>query len=97
MCLTINVSAQDYTVSGKIYTEVKDSIRYESFEIITDCTWIDKKGTQYNIFLSKNGRAYIKKISSKTSKVYKVYLPEKIARDLCKKYKITYNENPTKL
>lgn len=98
MCTTFNVNAQDYTVSGKVYTELKDSINSrESMEIITDCIWVDSKGERYNIFLSKNGRAYVKKISQKTSKIYKKYLPEKLAKEVCKKYGVKYVNNPKTL
>lgn len=44
----------------------------------TEYTWEDKKGVKYPIFISKKGACYIKRISSKTGKEYKQYLPKEI-------------------
>ena len=50
----------------------------------TEFNWEDKKGNKYPIFISKNGACYIKRISSKTGKEYKQYLPKKIQETIKK-------------
>lgn len=39
-------------------------------------TWQDKDGKIYTIYKTKSGSFYIKKISKKTGKEYKYYLPK---------------------
>lgn len=38
----------------------------------------DKDGIQYLIYISKKGSLYIKRISKKTNKEYKYYLPKEV-------------------
>lgn len=42
----------------------------------TEYVFKDAKGVSYPIYLSKGGKAYIIKISKKTGKEYKQYIPE---------------------
>lgn len=49
--------------------------------------WQDKKGTKYPIFISKRGACYIVKISKKTGKEYKHYLPKEIQNQIKQKKK----------
>lgn len=58
----------------------------------TGYTWKDSKGVEYPIYLSANGRAYVMKVSGKTSKEYKYYLGEDISRQICAKIGIKYVE-----
>ena len=44
-------------------------------DVMTSFTYKDKTGV-YPVWLSKTGKAYIKKISKKTGKEYRQYLPE---------------------
>lgn len=42
----------------------------------TKYTWEDKEGNKYPIFITKKGTCYILKVSKKTNKEYKYYLPK---------------------
>lgn len=53
----------------------------------TEYTWEDKKGVKYPIYISKKGACYIKRISSKTGKEYKQYLPKEIQETIKKELK----------
>ena len=64
--------------------------------VATSYTWTDSKGNTYPIYLSKNGRAYVMRVSGKTGKEYKYYLPEDIARTICSEMGIEYKETTTK-
>lgn len=44
--------------------------------IKTDYTYKDSKGVSYPIYLSPKGKAFIIKVSKKTGKEYRQYLPE---------------------
>jgi len=44
--------------------------------IKTDYTYKDSKGVSYPIYLSPKGKAFIIRVSKKTGKEYKQYLPE---------------------
>lgn len=44
----------------------------------TKYTWEDKEGNKYPIYITKKGACYILRISKKTGKEYKYYLPKEI-------------------
>ena len=50
----------------------------------TPYTWQDKEGKTYPIFITKNGACYIIKVSKKTGKEYKQYLPKEIREQINK-------------
>ena len=50
----------------------------------TPYTWQDKEGKTYPIFITKNGACYIIRISKKTGKEYKQYLPKEIKEQINK-------------
>ena len=56
----------------------------------TKYTWQDKEGKSHKIYLSKNGKAFVKVTSKKTGNEYNKYLDEKISIKLSKEYNITY-------
>lgn len=45
-------------------------------DVQTPYTWKDKEGKTYPIYVTKRGACYIKRISKKTGKEYKYYLPK---------------------
>ena len=53
----------------------------------TDYTWEDTKGNKYPIYMSKSGACYIKKVSSKTNKEYRQYLPKEVQEEIKKELK----------
>ena len=88
----MNVLAQDYIQKGTTFQEVTTQSKSDSkFPIETKYTWEDTNKKTYTILLSKNGRAYIKKLS-KSNKTYNKYLGEEISRKLSKEYEIEYKQ-----
>ena len=64
--------------------------------VATTYTWTDSKGNVYPIYLTKNGRAYVMRVSAKTGKEYRHYLGEEISRTICKEMGREYNETTKK-
>lgn len=95
LCAFTTVSAQDYTQQGTVFVESKTKTSKNS-SIETKYTWQDKEGTSYKIYLSKNGRAFVKKVSKKTGNEYNKYLDEEISEKLSKEYNITYTPKTSK-
>lgn len=76
---SVNVNAQEVQREGSNFTAVKKEATrtprvFEEHK--TEYTYTDTKGTQYEVFTNKDGKAFIKKISKKTGKEYRVYVPE---------------------
>ena len=85
------VSAQNYTQKGTTFIEnTSNSVSKRSKSIETKYTWQDKEGKSHKIYLSKNGRAFVKVTSKKTGNEYNKYLDEEISIKLSKEYNITY-------
>lgn len=92
------VSAQDNSKSNNVTREGKTFIAQSSANksdgenVKTEYSYTDTDGKTYEIWLSKNGRAYIRRVSAKTDKEYKKYLGEEISRQICKELGREYNE-----
>ena len=54
----------------------------------TKYTWEDKDGNIYPIYITKKGACYILRISKKTGKEYKYYLPKDIQETIKKELNI---------
>lgn len=54
------------------------SVQSVKTEKPTGVYYQDKDGIQYLIYVSNSGSLYIKRISKKTGKEYKYYLPKKV-------------------
>lgn len=54
----------------------------------TKYTWEDKEGNKYPIFITKKGACYVKRVSKKTGKEYKYYLPKDIQETIKKELNI---------
>lgn len=65
------VNAQNIQKEGNTFQVTKSDKAKE-----TGYTYKDSKNKVYKIYLSAQGKAYIKKVSKKTGKEYKQYLPE---------------------
>lgn len=50
----------------------------------TKYTWQDKEGNKYPIYITKRGACYVLRVSKKTSKEYKYYLPKEIQEQIKK-------------
>lgn len=75
--------AQNVTLKGKTFTEQKDTtVRPKAKQ--TDYVFVDKDGQAYPIWVSSKGKYFIVKVSKKTGKEYRKYLPQ-ITEMLAKK------------
>ena len=91
LCTFTTVFAQKYTQKGTTFIEnTSNSTTKRGKSIETKYTWQDKEGKSHKIYLSKNGRAFVKVTSKKTGNEYNKYLDEEIALKLSKEYNITY-------
>lgn len=53
----------------------------------THYTWQDKEGNKYPVFITKKGACYILKVSKKSGKEYKYYLPKEVQEQIKKELK----------
>lgn len=68
-------NAQNVTRQGNTFTQVFNK-KSAGKETKTQYTYTDSKGVVYPVYLSSTGKAFIKKVSKKTGKEYRQYLPE---------------------
>lgn len=88
LLLSLNMSAQGtFTRQGNNFTQVTTKGATAAKE--TPFTYTTNDNKRYPIFLSKNGRAYINRIS-RNNKEYKQYLGEEISRQVCREMGVTY-------
>lgn len=75
--LNVGVQAQSIVKSGNTFTQVsnKDG-KSGGKETKTQYTFKDSKGNVYPVYLSASGKAFVKRVSKKTGKEYKQYMPE---------------------
>ena len=73
-----------YKVEGNTYKAVKTNTTPKRDSTITAYTY-ETNGKAYAICLSKNGSAFVGRISSRTGRYYRQYLGEAISRDICGK------------
>lgn len=78
LSLNVGVQAQSVERKGNNFTQVSNNKGGKSSgkETKTKYTYTDSKGNVYPIYLSSTGKAFIKKVSKKTGKEYRQYLPE---------------------
>lgn len=67
-------SYADVVKDGNVFKVEQTSAQEQS----TGTYYQDKDGIQYLIYISKKGSLYIKRISKKTNKEYKYYLPKEV-------------------
>lgn len=71
----VGVQAQSVQKQGNNFTQVSNK-KSAGKEIKTQYTYTDNKGVKYPVYLSSAGKAFIYKVSKKTGKKYKQYLPD---------------------
>ena len=77
LSLNVGVQAQSVERKGNNFTQVSNKGgKSGGKETKTQYTYTDSKGVVYPIYLSSTGKAFIKKVSKKTGKEYRQYLPE---------------------
>jgi hypothetical protein len=75
--MNVGVQAQNVIKSGNTFTQVSNKGgKSGGKETKTQYTFKDSKGNVYPVYLSSTGKAFIKKVSKKTGKEYKQYVPE---------------------
>jgi len=74
LVLSQHSKAQNVQLKGKTFVQV-DSSR-KSQPIDTGYEYVDKDNVSHKVFLSKNGKAFIFRVSKKTGKEYRQYLPK---------------------
>ena len=75
--LSLGVQAQSVVREGNTFTQVSNKgEKSGGKETKTQYTYTDSKGSTYPVYLSSTGKAFIKKVSEKTGKGYRQYLPE---------------------
>ena len=75
--VTISTQAQEFVAPTRTSVAFKDTTTTYTYKM-TDKT--------YKVFKSKSGAFYIWKVSKKTSKPYKMYLPKEIQIKMGRKY-----------
>ena len=68
---------------GNTFTQVVESNKPKA----TGFTYKDSKGNVYDIYLSSKGKAFVLKVSKKTDKEYRYYLPNEIAEQIINELK----------
>lgn len=87
-----NAGAQSaYTRQGNNFTQQDKKKATAAVSAPTAYTYTTNDGKKYPIYLSKNGRAYINRISKKGNE-YRQYLDEEISRQICKETGTIYTE-----
>ena len=75
LSLNVGIQAQSVQKKGNNFTQVTNK-KSSGKETKTQYTYTDSKGVVYPVWLSSTGKAFIKKVSKKTGKEYRQYLPE---------------------
>lgn len=69
---------------GNVYVQTTTTVKEKE----TGVYYKDKDGIQYIIYVSPKGSLYIKRISKKTNKEYKYYLPKDVQETIKKELNI---------
>jgi hypothetical protein len=70
------IFAQDVKREGNTFVQVQSDKVSLKNDTKTQYTYKAKDGKEYPIYLSKNGKAFIVRVSKKTGREYKQYLPQ---------------------
>lgn len=86
MIIPIKGEAQNCVLKGKTFEQVDSpkTSKQKDMGTKTPYTFKAKDGKEYPIYVSKQGKAFIWRVSKKTGKQYKQYLPE-VTKELQKK------------
>ena len=78
------ISYADVVKEGNVYVQTTTTVKEQE----TGVYYQDKDGIQYIIYVSPKGSLYIKRISKKTNKEYKYYLPKDLQKQIKKELNI---------
>lgn len=70
------IFSQNVKREGNTFVEVKSDKVSLKNDSLTAMTYKAKDGKEYPIYLSKNGKAFIVRVSKKSGREYKQYLPQ---------------------
>jgi len=81
-----------HNAATRTTTLTTKTFRYEDYKRLTTvdtCTTyeFEIKGKAYPVFKSKNGAYYIWRVSGKTGKNYRMYLPKEVQQAMGREYK----------
>lgn len=82
--LSIASFAQKFNAETKTFSK-------ESTVLKTEYKW-EESDSIYPIYITTKGRTYIEKVSKKSGKVYRKYLPEEVSRQICTELNTIYVE-----
>lgn len=92
-CGFLHLQAQTVTRNGNNFTQVKTT--KTTIQKTTFAYTIQEK--TYPVFINtESGRCFINKVSSKTGKEYRYYLPEEVAKQICNELNIEYKSKEQK-
>lgn len=83
-----SIHAQSVVKEGKTFTVVTSSKKSEPTK--TEYTWKDSKGVEYPIYISKSGSCFVIKVSKRTGKEYRQYLPKEVSAQIASELGIEY-------
>lgn len=92
MLMIIGMYDADAQVTREGNTFVAEQTSSSSSNTKTEYTYVDTDGKEYPVYISKNGRCFIYRVSKKTNKPYKKYLPEEVSRTICEELGREYKE-----
>lgn len=79
------------TRQGNTFVEAPSEKSRKSEVIQTPYTWTTKDGKSYTVMMTKSsGSCFIIKVSKKTGKEYRQYLPKEVCAQICKEMGIEY-------
>ena len=90
MMASASVMNAEVRREGNTFTQVSES-KQKAEPTATTYKYTTKDGKEYPIYLSKNGRAYILRVSAKGNE-YRQYLGEEISKTICKELGTEYVE-----
>lgn len=92
LALSVNNSSAQIIRQGMTFkaSPAKRNV-HKGDTLVSPYLWEDSKGKTYVIIVSKgSGSCYVWKKSSKTGKMYKMYMKPEVSQQICRELKIAY-------
>nr|DAV02160.1 MAG TPA: hypothetical protein [Crassvirales sp.] len=86
-CISLIASAQQFKREGNTFVQDTTKTFRKSEGKETKYTYRDKNNKVYPIFITSSGAVYINRVSAKTGKEYRMYLPKGIKEAIAKEIK----------
>lgn len=80
----ITCGAQVVREGNTFSVETKAKTSKKSEPIATNLSYKDKKGNVYPIYVTERGSVFVIKVSKKTGKEYRYYLPKEVKEEVLK-------------